>query len=148
ARCHRLNAQTLSMAPGNAQSAAAIERSMQVLTELSAKERDNTAYRYELAEANCLMGAVAVDSAEGLRRCRTGVQQARDLCATDPGAPSYQDLLARGLRRCGDALQRAGAADEAIAAYGEAARLRRELAQRFPSSAQHVFELTNVLGML
>jgi len=148
ARCHRLNAQTLSMAPGNALSAAAIARSMQVLTELSAAEHDRAAYQYELAEANCLMGAVAADAREGLPRCRVGVQQARELAAADPNAPTYQDLLARGLRRLGDTLQRAGATTEAMGSYGESVQLRRELARRFPASPQHALELANVYRSL
>ena len=113
---------------------------MHALEELAESQGDRAAYRSELAEANCLMGAVGANVTDGLQHCRQGVAQARELAAENPSAPAYQDLLARCLRRSGEAHRRSGAIGEALAAFGEAAALRTELSRRFPASPQHVLE--------
>ncbi len=142
ARCHRLNAQVLALAPGRNRSAGAIERSMQVLTRLSEASSDHAGYRYELAEATCLLGAVGEDDpAVGLRRCRDGVQMARDLVTANPAVPIYQDLLGRCLRRLADTLARGSDTAAAMTVQLEAIELRSQLVQRFPAAPNHTWEL-------
>ena len=145
-RSRRNLAGILTLRRKNDEASVETNEAIQVMRKLTSVYEGLPRFRYELAEACALKGAIATSlaSPDTELACREAIEIGEDLVDAHSDSPRYRDSLARHLGTLAKLRSRSSAHVEASSLLRDAISHREALIQRFPAAPRHVWELVKL----